>query len=158
MRRALLTLLPLAAAAAAGTSYAQGPGPRISSATGQGESAAHTFSFSAQTGKTGQVAGQARFQTVARPRKIYKIQVTCLRVFGNMATVGGSLVGVSPTARYKGADFQLLDGDILGDPGRDRISGIVRLRAVPRTCSAPNPSRMRYVVQGQITVSEIGRQ
>lgn len=154
MRRALLTLLPLLAGLMAGASHAGPPGPYFGNATGEGTSGAHTFSFTAQLSKAGQATGQARFQTIARPGKIYRIKVTCLRMAANTATatVGGSLVGVSPSARLRGANFQVFDGDVRGEPGQDRISGIVRLRAVPRTCPAPNASRLRYAVQGQITV------
>lgn len=120
MLAALLAFAPTAAAQTAGDS-ANGHGTLLVD-NGQGEFVRRQFSFSARRHANGTVKGQAILHNPAfegENGNAYqlKIDITCLRVVGNVAIMGGTTKRTNDPNLVDAVFFSVQDN---GEPGRDR--------------------------------------
>jgi hypothetical protein len=111
------------------------PGPSL--ASGQGTTALHRFSFHARARQPGSVNvfGRATFEPRSARAGRYLVRLTCLRIAGHRAVLGGY---VSGTARASRGVLFFVEDNGRGS-GVDRISRLLLRRVPPRACPDPKP-------------------
>jgi hypothetical protein len=122
--------------------------PKTASASGQGtlDQGKRTFSFNAKLNADGSASGQAnlvsRNFTGANGNSPYHLQidVSCMKVVGNIAFVGGIVTNTNDTGGgvYTGAVyFSVQDNGEPGKGGVDKISRVAFFDADPDTVGDP---------------------
>ena len=156
----MLFVFTVAFSTAATAAPPAGNGPNRDSVLGGGKSHSAIFNVVAHSGPNGEGAfGHLKVQNVRdyTPPFDIEVEVTCLRVEGDLATIGGRATKLEnafyPIDQYPGVIQFVRDGRSTGTP--DAISFQYPVTNIPTSCPAPNAALIVFpLLQGNINVQD----
>ena len=161
MKNILLVLSVVGFAVAADAAPPAGNGPNRDSVLGGGKSISDIFNVVAHSGPHGEAAfGHLKAQNVNGYASAFDLEaeVTCLRVDGDLATIGGRLTKLDNSLGYTldlfpGVIQYVKDGRATGTA--DAISYQFPVTAIPTSCPAPSEVYTVFpLLQGNINVHD----
>jgi hypothetical protein len=153
--RALVVALALAAAGVAGGAHASKPRSDPDFVIGDGKTLVEHFRFGAfadSGARSEEAEGQGTFiSRTGRERKL-ELRITCLRVHGKRATIGGTVTtGRNPPPGFVGVVFVVEDNG--AEPAR--MSRLVRKAERPAVCPPPTSLPLEFRLrEGDIVVHD----